>query len=444
MKPIERLLSFLILLMERFVINGGKKIEGEVDISGAKNSAAPVIAATLLTEEECVIDNLPLIKDVHSLLGVLESMGVDVEWVGEHKVKIQAGSDVTPENFDVETIGQTRFSVLLIGALLARFKEFRFFPPGGDRIIGNVRVEGGGRVGIRPITTHLEALAQMGLKIEREKNTYYFSNDGLETGEVALKEFSVTATENVMMAAAGTKGKTVIYNVAAEPHVQDLGRMLQKMGAKVGGLGTHKITIEGSDSLSGVEHEIYPDYLEAGTFAVIGAGTEGKLRIRNFPSESLVFFLTKFREMGIEYEEKDGTLEVDYCDDIKPLRIQSLPHPGFPTDLLPVVVPLLTQADGRSLVHDPLYENRLSFMNELRKMGADIEIVDPHRAFVFGPTELHGVGISSWDIRAGASLIIASLMAEGESEIENIHQVDRGYEDIDKKLASLGADIKRE
>lgn len=430
-------------MSETFVINGGRSLEGTVEVGGAKNSAGPAIAATLLTTEECFIDNLPLIKDVYSLLEVIESMGADVEWVGENRVRIKAGSEITPESFDIDIISKTRYSVLLIGSLLTRFKEFKFFPPGGDKIIGNVRAEGGSRVGIRPITTHLEALAQMGLEIERERNTYYFKNDGLEPGVVSLKEFSVTATENVMMAAAGTKGKTVINNVAAEPHVQDLGRMLRKMGAKVEGLGTHTITIEGSDSLGGVEHSILPDYLEAGTFAVIGAGTKGVLDIKNFPFEHLVFFLTKFKELGIEFEEKNNLLRVGFCNSLKPLRIQSLPHPGFPTDLLPVMIPLLAQADGRSLAHDPLYENRLSFMNELRKMGADIEIVDPHRAFVFGPTPLNGVRITSWDIRAGASLVVAALMAEGQSIIEDIYQVDRGYQEMDKKLEALGADIER-
>lgn len=430
-------------MRERFIIKGKKKLEGVVGISGAKNSAGPVLAATLLTKEPCIVDNLPLIKDVFSLLEIFKSIGVEVEWIDEKKVKIRAGDQVSPKNFDIALISKTRFSVLLIGPLLTRFKEFKFFPPGGDRIVGNVRSKNGGRVGIRPITTHLEALVQMGLKIERERNTYYFKNDGLDSGVVALKEFSVTATENVMMAAAGTEGKTIIRNAATEPHVQELGEMLKKMGARVKGLGSHTIQIQGIKNLIGAEYKISPDYLEAGTFAVIGAGTQGVLEIKSFPFEHLVFFLTKLTEMGIQFKKERSSLKISFCERINPVRIQSLPYPGFPTDLLPVVVPLLTQARGRSLVHDPLYENRLSFMHELRKMGADIEIVDPHRAFVFGKRSLFGVEISSWDIRAGASLVVAGLMAGGETVINNIHQIDRGYEKIDEKLKKLGADIQR-
>ena len=435
-------LFILTFMSEYFVVQGGKKLEGRVQISGAKNSAGPILAATVLTKEDCVIDNLPLIKDVYSLLEVIEGMGAEVEWLGEKKVRVRA-ENIDPKKITLELINKTRFSVLLLGSLLTRCKEFKFFPPGGDKIIGNVRAEGGGRIGIRPITTHLEALAQMGLKIERDENEYYFSNDGLRAGEVSLKEFSVTATENVMMAAAGTEGKTTIHNAAAEPHVKNLGEMLSKMGAKVSGLGTHTIIVEGSRDLGRVEQLVYYDYLEAGTLAVVGAVTEGVLEIENFPFEHMVFFLTKFKEIGVKFERIEDRLRVEYCDRVKPVRIQSLPHPGFPTDLLPIMAPLLTQAEGRSLFHDPLYENRLSFMNELRKMGGDIEITDPHRAFIFGKTPLSGVKISSWDIRAGASLVVASLMARGESVIHNIHQVDRGYERFDEKLNALGADIKR-
>lgn len=430
-------------MSEYFIIKGNKELNGTVNLNGAKNSAGPVLAAALLTEKECIIDNLPLVKDIFNLLELLKSMGVDVDWIGKHKVRVRAGPKLSPESFDTSLIGKTRLSLLLVGPLLTRFKEFKFFPPGGDRIVGNVRSKGGSRAGIRPITTHLEALAQMGLEIELEGNIYYFKSKGLKSGKVALKEFSVTATENVMMAAAGTPGKTVIFNAASEPHVQDLGKMLEKMGASIKGVGTHIIEIEGKNDLNGANHTIYPDYLEAGTFAVLGAGTRGVLKIKDFPTGHLTFFLTKLREMGVQFEEKDDYLKVGFCRKINPVRIQSLPYPGFPTDILPVIASLLTQAQGKSLVHDPLYENRLSFMNELRKMGAEIEIVDPHRAFIFGKTPLSGVEISSWDIRAGASLVVAALMAEGETKINNVNQIDRGYEDFDEKLRQLGADIKR-
>lgn len=412
-------------------------------VSGSKNNAGPILAATLLTPEPCVIDNLPLVEDVYKMIKLLESIGAQVEWQGERKIKIQAGSKLSVENLDFSLVSQTRTSVLLIGPLLSRFKEFKFVPPGGDKIIGGARVKGGGRIGIRPITTHLEALEKLGAESWRENNFYYFKVRELQPCEIVLQEFSVTATENLMMVAACLDGRTIIKGGAAEPHVQDLGRMLNDMGAEVKGLGTHTIEIRGQKHLRGVCHSIIPDYLEAGTFITIGAITPGILKVKGLVMEDLDLFLAKLEEMGVRFKKQEGLVEVDFSPDLEAVRVQSLPYPGFPTDLLPIVIPLLTQAKGRSLIHDPLYENRLNFLHELRKMGADIEIVDPHRAFVFGKTPLYGIKISSWDIRAGASLLVASLAAEGETIIENIYQIDRGYEKIDEKLRELGADIKR-
>lgn len=412
-------------------------------ISGSKNDAGPVLAATLLTQEPCIIDNLPLVDDVLKMIKLLESMGVEVEWQNPCKIKIIAGPGISPERIDFSLMGETRISVLLIGALLSRFKQFKFVPPGGDRIIGGAREKGGGKIGIRPITTHLEALKKLGVEIERENNFYYFKTDGIKPQEVVLPEFSVTATENLMLVAASSSGKTIIKGAAAEPHVQDLGHMLNDMGAMVKGIGTHTLEINGQNNLKGVYHKVIPDYLEAGTFITIGAVTPGVLTVKNFVLEHLDLFLAKMEEMGVRLERGDDYVRVNFSPRLESVRIQALPYPGFPTDLLPIVVPLLTQAEGRSLIHDPLYENRLNFMHELRKMGADIEIVDAHRAFIFGKTPLFGIKISSWDIRAGASLLIAGLMAEGETVIENIYQIDRGYEKIDEKLRAVGADIKR-
>lgn len=412
-------------------------------ISGSKNDAGPVLAATLLTQEPCIIDNLPLVDDVFKMIKLLESMGVEVEWQSPHKIKIIAGPGISPERMDFSLMGETRISVLLIGALLSRFKQFKFAPPGGDRIIGGAREKGGGKIGIRPITTHLEALRKLGIEINRENNFYYFKTDGIKPQEVVLPEFSVTATENLMLVATSSSGKTIIKGAAAEPHVQDLGHMLNDMGARVKGIGTHTLEIEGQGHLKGVYHRVIPDYLEAGTFITIGAVTPGVLTVKNFVLEHLDLFLSKMEEMGVSLERGDDYVRIDFSPRLESVRIQALPHPGFPTDLLPIIVPLLTQAEGRSLIHDPLYENRLNFLHELKKMGADIEIMDSHRAFIFGKTPLFGIKISSWDIRAGASLLIAGLMAEGETVIENIYQIDRGYEKIDEKLKAVGADIKR-
>ena len=246
-----------------------------------------------------------------------------------------------------------------------------------------------------------------------------------------------------MMLAAATPGNTIIKGAAIEPHIQSLAQMLNKMGAQVKILNNHIIEINGTKNLKGVEYNIIPDYLEAGTFMIAGAVTPGVLKIKNFPFNDFDVFLAKLEEMGVKFKVENDSMEVDFSPNLKSVRIQALPYPGFPTDLLPVVIPLLTQAQGRSLIHDPLYENRLNFLSELRKMNADIEIVDPHRAFIFGKTLLFSTDISSWDIRAGACLLIAGLIAKGETKINNIYQIDRGYEKIDEKLRAVGAKIKR-
>lgn len=417
-------------MAEKFVIEGKKKLEGQVEVSGAKNDAGPIIAATLLTDEPCIIDNMPLVEDIFCLLQILKGMGSKIEWQGEKTVRIE-NKDIDPEKMDADLVVKTRVSVLFIAPLLLRFKEFKISRSGGDKI------------GLRPITTHIKALESLGATVERKNSFYHLKRNSLKADEVVLREFSVTATENLMIAAAGIEGKTSIKIAAAEPHVQDLGKMLQDMGARVEGLGTHEIKIEGKKKLKGVQHTIIPDYLEAGTFVIIGAATPGVLTIERAVPQYLDLFLAKLEDIGLNFETGKDFIRVDFSPNLKPAKIQALPHPGFPTDLLPIIVPLLTQAEGKSLIHDPLYENRLNFIHELRKMGADIEIVDPHRAFVFGKTPLSGIDISSWDIRAGVSLITAGLMAEGRTVIDNIYQIDRGYEKIDEKLQRLGANIRR-
>lgn len=417
-------------MAEKFIIRGQKPLRGEVEISGYKNAAGPCLAASLLTDEEVILENLPRVKDVFNMVEILKDLGARVEWIENHAVKIKS-NDIDPERLDPEKVSKSRISVLLIGSLISRFHNFRFFRPGGDRI------------GLRPINTHLRGVKNLGVNVEKKGDFYFFSRNDLEGGEVILGEFSVTATENIMLASVLAKGKTIIKMAAADPQVQDLGKMLISMGAKIKGLGTHTIYIEGVEELRGATHKICPDPLEAGTFIVASALTPGRVRISNINFDHLDSFLDKIEEIGVSFKKENNSILVDYSPHLKAVRVQALPFPGFPTDLLPIVVPLLTQAEGRSLIHDPLYENRLNYTQELRKMGADIEMVDPHRAFVFGKTPLYGVRIESWDIRAGASLVLAGLIAQGETVVENIHQIDRGYEKIDKKLQKLGADIKR-
>lgn len=418
-------------MAEKFIIEGGNKLEGEIEVRGSKNAAGALLAATLLTDEECLIDNLPRISDIFNLLEILREMGVDVEWINERKIRIKSGEKVDPEKIDFEKVSKARISVLLIGALLPRFKEFKISRPGGDRI------------GLRPIGTHLQALKQLGAEIKEAGDFYYFKSTRLEGKEIVLQEFSVTATENLMMAATLSEGETIIKGAACEPHVQDLAKMLNSMGGNIEGIGTHTLRIQGVKKLKGAVHKTIPDYLEAGTFIIIGASVGKKLKVDNIVSEHLDLFLAKLKEIGVEFRRTDDSIEVWGGGDLKPARVQALPYPGFPTDLLPIIVPLLTQAKGKSLIHDPLYPNRFSYVDELRKMGADIEIVDPHRAFVFGKTPLKGFRIESWDIRAGVSLIVAGLMARGKTIIENVEQIDRGYERIEERLQRLGANIKR-
>ncbi len=416
--------------MEKFIINGNKELRGEIEVRGSKNAAGPCLAAVLLTQEECVIDNLPLIEDIKNTIQVLESLGVKTEWLSERKLKLKAES-INAENINLEKVSKTRMSVVLFGSMLARLKDFKISSPGGDVI------------GLRPITVQLKALEKIGAHIEREGDVYHIWRDELIGKEIILGEFSPTATEALMLAAVLAKGKTVIKGAASELSVQDLSKMLTAMGANIIWKDSHTIIIEGVEALHGCEHSVEPDHLEAGTFIVIGALTPGKVTVKNINFEYLDMFLYKLEEMGVNFDRGDNQVTVFYSQFLKPLKVQALPHPGFPTDLLPIIIPLLVRAQGKSLIHDPLYENRLGWAHELRKMGGDVEIVDPHRAFVFGPKVLEGTSVNSLDVRAGAVLVVAGLMAEGKTIINDIFHIDRGYERIEERLQKIGADIKR-
>ncbi len=416
--------------MDKFIINGNRELAGEIEVRGSKNAAGPVLAATLLTAEPCIIDNLPLIADVKSTIGVLESLGAQVEWLGERKIKVTA-AQINPENIDLEKVAKTRMSVALFGSLIGRVKKFTISAPGGDAI------------GLRPITVQLKALEKMGARIEKEGSVYRVERDELAGKEIMLGEFSPTATQALMLAAVLAKGKTVIKGAASEMSVQDTSKMLVSMGANITWKGSHTIEIEGVEALHGCEHSVEPDNLEAGTFIVIAALTPGRVVIKNINFEYLDYFLYKLEEMGVNFDRGDKQITVFYSPFLKPVKVQALPHPGFPTDLLPVILPLLIKAQGKSLIHDPLYENRLGYLQELRKMGADVEIVDPHRAFVFGPNNIEGAVVNSLDVRAGAVLVVAGLMAKGQTVVNDVFHIDRGYEKIEERLRGLGADIKR-
>lgn len=424
--------------MEKFIIKGGKPLNGEVIINGSKNAAGPALAAALLTTEECIIENVPFIEDIENILEVLNDLGAKVEKLSGNSVKVLA-KNINADALNFEKAAKTRLSVLLFGSLLGRIcqgaggqtRSFKMPPPGGDRI------------GLRPISVQLRALEKMGAKIERQGGVYKVACKKLKGAEIVLEEFSVTATEAVILAAVLAEGRTIIKGAAAEPHVQDLCNMLVKMGAKIEGIGTHTIQIDGVEKLSGCSHKIIPDYIEAGTFIVAGALVPGEIKVKNIDLSHLDLFLAKLEEMGAQIEKGDDYVIVKHSPNLQATKVQALPYPGFPTDLLPIIIPLLITAKGKSLVHDPLYENRFNYVQELRKMGADIEMVDPHRTFVFGPCKLSGSKIDSWDIRAGACLVLAALSADETTTINNIFQIDRGYFKIEERLQKLGADIER-
>lgn len=416
--------------MESFVINGGQPLGGKIEVRGAKNAATPILAACLLTKEPCIIDNLPLIEDIFRMVEILQNIGVQIDWLDERKIKVQA-KEIDPNKLKKDLVSKMRSSILLLGPLLVRCNNFKISHPGGCII------------GARPVGTHFDALESFGAKISQDGAFYYLKSSKLHPAQIILKEFSVTATENALMAASLIPGKTIIKIAAAEPHIQDLCLFLKKMGAEIKGVGTHVLEIKGVKRLKGAKHFLIPDQNEAGTFIALAAVNRSQILIENLNVGHLDLVLEKLKEMGMDFEIKKNCLLVKPVGLYKAVKIQALPYPGFPTDLMAPLAVLCTQAEGTSLIHDPLYEGRLKYIDELNKMGANAIICDPHRAIVHGPSSLYGTEIKSYDLRAGASLIIAALVAKGKSTISDAYQVDRGYEKIEQRLQKLGADIKR-
>lgn len=417
--------------MSKFIINGKKKINGEVEISGMKNAATPILASTLLTKKTCILRNIPNISDVVAVLEIMKSLGSKIEYLDEHSLKI-SNSDINPNKLNEKAVRRMRSSVLFMGPLLARFNKIILPEPGGC-IIGN-----------RSLDTHISGFEQLGAKVEKRGGEYIIKVDKLVGATIVLPEFSVTATENIVMAAVLASGKTTIKLAACEPHVEDLCKFLNKLGAKITGVGTHTLTINGVKNLGGADYTIIPDQIEVGTFAILAAATHGKLKIKNIVPEHLDIILLKLKEIGVEFELGKNYLTILPTSNLKSFKLQILPYPGFPTDLQSVFGVLATQCQGTTLIQDPLYEGRMGYLNELTKMGANTIIADPHRAIITGPTPLYGTEVKTLDLRAGATLIIAALLAEGESVINDVEIIDRGYEKIEEKLKKIGADIIRE
>ncbi|MBN1266607.1 MAG: UDP-N-acetylglucosamine 1-carboxyvinyltransferase [Anaerolineales bacterium] len=425
--------------METFVIEGGYKLTGEITPSGNKNAALPLLTACLLTDEPVILHNMPLIGDVLTMKMLLESLGVEITEIAPHSWKVQAGN-VRLADLDPDHCRKIRASILLAGPMLGRYGKIELPPPGGD-VIGRRRVD-----------THFLALEAMGAAIVYSEREFSLRTSGrLHGADVILDEASVTATENAIMAAVTASGSTIIHNAASEPHIQELCEFLNHLGADIRQIGSNTLHIEGVDQLHGGEYTIGPDYLEVISFVGAAAVTGGTLRIRNAAPRYLNMIELVFSRLGVlwQTEGEDLIISADQKLEITPdlggaiPQITSMPWPGFPTDLMSIAIVVATQAKGTALFHDWMYPSRMFFTDKLVGMGARITLCDPHRCIILGPNHLLGEKLDSPDIRAGMALVLAALAAEGTSEIRNIGQIERGYENIDQKMAALGAHIKR-
>ncbi len=425
--------------MEKFVIEGGVPLCGTIVPAGNKNGALPLLASCLLTVDPVLIRNVPRIRDVDDMLLLLDDLGVAVEWRGDNEVALCA-ANVTQTAIDRALASRIRASFLLAGPLLARFGRATMPPPGGD-VIGRRRLD-----------PHLDAFRAMGSSVELDRDIYLTAPaSGLRACDVFMDEPSVMATENALMAAALTAGTTVIRNAACEPHVQDVARMLVRMGADVTGIGSNVVTVTGGGTLHGCEIDVSPDHTEIASFMALAGVTGGELRIKGCVPEDLRMIRLVFARLGLR-SKLDGSDVLVPAD--QPLvmerdageyqaKIEDGPWPAFPADLTSIALALATQAQGSVLIFEKMFENRLFFTDKLISMGANITLCDPHRAIVIGPSRLRGQHVESPDIRAGMAILMAALCAEGRSEIGNIRQIDRGYERIDERLRELGARIER-
>jgi UDP-N-acetylglucosamine 1-carboxyvinyltransferase len=413
----------------RFLVTGGQKLQGQVIVSGSKNAALPIIAASLLTAEPVTLTNVPDIDDIATMEHILHFLGVETEFE-DHVMKIHAKTVVNVE-IEHELVSKLRASILFLGPLLARNGEVRLAFPGGCVI------------GKRPIDAHLFALEELGAEIVDDHEIIHLVGGKLTGAKFTMTEASVTATENTIMAAVLAKGETVIRLAACEPHVQDLCNFLNSMGAKIDGIGTHKLKIKGVKKLHGTKYRVTSDYLEAGTLVIAAAITGGSVDILDVNPNHLDIFWQKLREVGVIFELGEDMVRVQPSKQLKAIHLQTAVFPSFPTDLQAPFTTLLTQAKGTSFIFETLFDGRLQYLYELEKMGLSPKILNPYQAEVTGPVKLHGASVTSCDIRAGAAVLLAALAAEGQTEISDIYYIDRGYEKLDEKLNSLGAKIER-
>lgn len=434
-------------MLDQFEVVGGKKLQGEITPQGAKNEALQVVCAVLLTPEKVIMHNLPDIRDVNFLIEILKELGVKVNKLGKGSFEFQS-DDIDLGYLQTDKFkdraASLRGSVMIMGPLLARFKKAYIPKPGGDKI------------GSRPLDTHFLAFQNLGAEFnfDSKDNFYIVKADNLQGKYMLLNEPSVTGTANVVMAAVMAKGKTTIYNAACEPYLQQLCGMLNSMGAKIKGVGSNLLEIEGADSLGGCTHTLLPDFIEVGSFIGLAAMTQSEITIKNCRIDMLGPIPDVFKRLGIQMEFRGDDIfvpaqemyEIQRMIDGSIPTIYDAPWPGFTPDLISIILVAAIQAKGSVLIHQKMFDARLFFIDKLKDMGAQIILCDPHRATVIGierKYKLRGIRMSSPDIRAGVALLIAALSAEGTSIISNIHQIDRGYQDIDIRLNALGASIKR-
>jgi len=424
--------------MTKFIIEGGQPLRGTVTPSGNKNAALPILAACLLTDEPITLENVPRIRDVETMLQLLADLGAEVGWTAGNTLRVHAAS-LRKAELDPDLCRRIRASILLAGPMLARAGHLTLPPPGGD-VIGRRRVD-----------THLLALRNLGAKIAIHTDGYDMIANGLKGQDVLLDEASVTGTENALMAAATAKGTTVIRNAASEPHVQDLARFLNTLGARISGVESNTLVVEGVEALTGGHFRISADHIEVGSYIGLAALCGDGVRITDAAPEMLRMIRLVFRRLGVEVEITGTDVYVPPNQSLRIVddaggavpKIDDGPWPAFPADLMSIALVLATQAQGTILIHEKMFESRLYFVDKLISMGARIILCDPHRAVVVGSAPLHGAPLESPDIRAGMALLIAALAADGRSVVRNIGQIDRGYEHVDDKLRALGARIER-
>ena len=416
--------------MERLVINGGNLLKGSVDINGAKNAAVAILpAAVMASRGKCIIDNIPDIEDVHCLERILKSLGCSINKIDNNTLEVDSEN---VNNFDActEDVRRMRASYYFIGALLSRFKKARVVLPGGCSI------------GVRPIDQHIKGFEALGAEVTIEHGAVNVKADKLVGANIFFDVVSVGATINVMIAATLAEGVTTLENVAKEPHVVDVANFLNSMGADIRGAGTDVIRIKGVESLQGCAYSVIPDQIEAGTFMIAAAATGGDVYIKNIIPKHLESITAKLIEMGVTVEENDDSIRVSVDKPLKGVNIKTTPYPGFPTDIQQPMSTLLSVVPGRSLITESIWENRHKHIDELKKMGANIK-VEGRVAIIDGVEKLTGAVVKATDLRAGAAMVIAGLVAEGKTEITSIEHIDRGYPHIENKFRALGADIKR-